>query len=1045
MAGPITLGASAMPPLRIAGQRQAAQAEARQRLVILLLLFLTVPAILLLRLIDLAVLEATPPTSRSAISAAPPRADILDRNGVELARTFEAYAISVEPRKLAGDPHRLASAIAAILTDKTAAEIYAELTHKGQFRYISRRVLPSEAKRINDLGEPAIYLRREAERLYPNFNLAAHVIGYADDRGKGAVGIEKRFDDRLAGEAGRGTPLVLALDVRVQQALEHELRGLYLDQRAKGAAGVVMDVQTGEIIAMTSLPDFNPNAPGKTDDDSRYNKVTYGGYELGSTFKALTIASGLNAGIITSMTKTFDASHPIDIAGFRIHDDHALNRWLTVPEIFIHSSNIGTARIAVEVGRDRQRAMLEQLGFFAQVDVELPERARPQYPALSNWGQLAMMTIAYGHGITVSPLHLANAYATLVNGGVFRNPTMLKRAPGDVPAGRRVFTSATSDTMRALLRLVVTNGTGRKANAAGYRVGGKTGTAEKIVNGRYQKGANVSTFAAVFPMDAPRYVIVAMVDDPRGSKTSFGFKTAGMVVAPAIGRLVQRIGPILGITPDDSREIDVSGLLASADDAPKESGVPLGDLVAGGGRANVTGFALDHRKVAPGTVFGAFAGARVNGEDFIPAAIAAGAIAVVTSSGVAVEGAVVVHADEPRAVFARLAARFFGPFPAVTVAVTGTNGKTSTAELTRQLWHQAGHVAASIGTLGVTTAHDQVATGLTTPDVVTFLATMAGLQREGISHASFEASSHGLDQFRTEGLPVAAAAFTNLSRDHLDYHGTMAAYFAAKLRLFSDVVDGDGAVVVWADDGQWSAGVIAAATARGLRLLTVGRMGDTLKLVSATPTMLGQTLVISADGQAFEVKLPLIGAYQAANALVAAGLVIATGGGVAATLGNLARVQPVRGRLERAVIARSGAAVYVDYAHTPDALAAAIAALRPHLTGRLHLVFGAGGDRDTGKRALMGAIAARDADTIIVTDDNPRSEAPAAIRAAILAAIAGGAIEIADRRSAIETAIAAAGAGDIVLIAGKGHEQGQIIGDQILPFDDVSVARAAAA
>jgi UDP-N-acetylmuramoyl-L-alanyl-D-glutamate--2,6-diaminopimelate ligase len=469
----------------------------------------------------------------------------------------------------------------------------------------------------------------------------------------------------------------------------------------------------------------------------------------------------------------------------------------------------------------------------------------------------------------------------------------------------------------------------------------------------------------------------------------------------------------------------------------------LGDLVAGGGDAVVTGFALDHRKIAPGTVFGAFRGARFNGEDFIPAAVAAGAIAVVTRTGVAVEGALAVTADEPRAVFARLAARFFAPFPATTVAITGTNGKTSTAELTRQLWHQAGHVAASIGTLGVTTAHDQVSTGLTTPDVVTFLANMAGLQREGVTHASFEASSHGLDQYRTEGLPVAAAAFTNLSRDHLDYHGTMEAYFAAKLRLITEVVDDGGAVVVWADDGVWSERVAAAATARGLRLMTVGVAGDALRLVAREPTALGQQLVIAADGREHRVTLPLIGAYQAANALVAAGLVIATGGDVAATLSNLSRLQPVRGRLERAVIARSGAPVYVDYAHTPDALEAAIAALRPHTRGRLIVVMGAGGDRDQGKRPLMGAVAAAKADHVIVTDDNPRSEDPVAIRHAILAA-ATGAQEIADRRDAIAAAIAMSGPDDVVLIAGKGHEQGQIVGDRVLPFDDVDVARGCA-
>jgi UDP-N-acetylmuramoyl-L-alanyl-D-glutamate--2,6-diaminopimelate ligase len=468
----------------------------------------------------------------------------------------------------------------------------------------------------------------------------------------------------------------------------------------------------------------------------------------------------------------------------------------------------------------------------------------------------------------------------------------------------------------------------------------------------------------------------------------------------------------------------------------------LGALVGGDPGETVTGFAIDHRKVAPGTIFGAFAGQRVNGEDFIPAAIAAGAIAVVARRSATVDGARHIADDNPRACFAELAARFFAPFPETVVAVTGTNGKTSTVELTRQLWHMAGHHAASIGTLGVATADERVKTGLTTPDVVTFLSNVAGLAREGVTHVAFEASSHGLTQYRTEGLRVSAAAFTNLSRDHLDYHGDMAAYFTAKLRLFSEVLATDGTAVVWADDPN-SERVIDLARQRRNRLMTVGEHGDDLRIVSREPTLLGQGLVIAAGDSVHRVTLPLIGAYQAANALMAAALVIATGGDVAATLAGLARLQPVRGRLERAVITASGAPVYVDYAHTPDALEAAIAALRPHVAGRLILVFGAGGDRDQGKREPMGAIAAALADVAIVTDDNPRSEQPAAIRADILKG-APRAIEYGDRRGAIRLAIEQAGGDDIVLIAGKGHEQGQVVGDLVLPFDDVSVAREVA-
>ena len=471
--------------------------------------------------------------------------------------------------------------------------------------------------------------------------------------------------------------------------------------------------------------------------------------------------------------------------------------------------------------------------------------------------------------------------------------------------------------------------------------------------------------------------------------------------------------------------------------------------LASGGNLQVTGFAIDHRKVAPGTVFGAFQGAAVNGEDFIPAAIAAGAVAVVARPEVPVSGAIHIGSSNPRQTFARLAAGFFSPMPETVVAVTGTNGKTSTVELTRQIWRMAGHRAASIGTLGVTTADESVSTGLTTPDIVTFLANLSGLAREGITHVAFEASSHGLSQFRSEGPRVAAAAFTNLSRDHLDYHKDMDDYFAAKMRLFDEVVDPAGTAVVWMDD-EWSQRAVQHVRQRGLRLLGVGQGADAegIRLISRTPGQLGQALEIEFAGRTRKLNLPLIGAYQAANALVSAGLVLATGGAEDQVFDALTRLQPVRGRLERAAIARTGAPVYVDYAHTPDALEAAIAALRPHCVGRLIVVFGAGGDRDTGKRAPMGRVVAEQADLGIVTDDNPRGEDPAVIRSQVLAGGAG-LREVADRRAAIAAAIAEAQAEDIVLVAGKGHEQGQIIGAgedcRILPFDDVAVARECAA
>lgn len=475
-----------------------------------------------------------------------------------------------------------------------------------------------------------------------------------------------------------------------------------------------------------------------------------------------------------------------------------------------------------------------------------------------------------------------------------------------------------------------------------------------------------------------------------------------------------------------------------------------GIALASGPEIQVTGFAIDNRKVAPGTVFGAFRGANLNGEDFIPAAIAAGAVAVVARPEAPVHGAVHIVDSEPRRAFARLATGFFAPMPETIVAVTGTNGKTSTVEMARQIWRLVGHRAASIGTLGVTTADESVSTGLTTPDIVTFLANLSGLAREGVSHVAFEASSHGLSQYRSEGPKVLAAAFTNLSRDHLDYHKDMEDYFAAKMRLLDEVVDPAGTAVIWMDDA-WSQRAAEHAARRGLKLLGVGEKADAhgIRLLSRKPGQLGQDLELAEGGTVRRVTLPLIGAYQAANALVAAGLVLATGGDAAQVFDALGRLQPVRGRLERAAITRAGAPVYVDYAHTPDALEAAIAALRPHCTGRLIVVFGAGGDRDSGKRAPMGGVVGRAADFGIVTDDNPRSEDPAAIRAQVLAGGAGALHEVADRRAAIAAAIAEAGPADIVLVAGKGHEQGQIVGTgatcRVLPFDDVAVARECAA
>ena len=449
----------------------------------------------------------------------------------------------------------------------------------------------------------------------------------------------------------------------------------------------------------------------------------------------------------------------------------------------------------------------------------------------------------------------------------------------------------------------------------------------------------------------------------------------------------------------------------------------------------IAGVTADSRKVKPGYLFVAVPGTKADGAAFVPQALAAGAVAIMAERPPAPmpDGIALVEVPDVRRALALAAARFFPRQPAVIAAVTGTSGKTSVAAFTRQIWGALGHKAASIGTIGVVTPDTEIYGSLTTPDPVELHRTLDSLTASGITHLALEASSHGLDQHRLDGVRVAVASFTNLSRDHLDYHPTLEAYLAAKLILFERIVRADGAAVIAADSAE-AATVAAAARQRGLAVLTVGRNGDGIRLLDVSIDGFAQALWLEHAGNTYNVRLPLVGAFQVENALVAAGQAIASGAEPAAAFAALECLTGAKGRLEL-VGRRRGAPIFVDYAHKPDALAKAIAALRPYANGRLVVVFGAGGDRDHGKRPLMGAIAAEGADRVIVTDDNPRSEEPATIRAAILAA-APGAIEVGDRREAIRRAVAELATGDVLLIAGKGHETGQIIGKQTLPFSD---------
>ncbi len=459
----------------------------------------------------------------------------------------------------------------------------------------------------------------------------------------------------------------------------------------------------------------------------------------------------------------------------------------------------------------------------------------------------------------------------------------------------------------------------------------------------------------------------------------------------------------------------------------------------------VKGVSADSRRIEPGWLFAAIPGTVMDGRDFIPDALKRGAVGVLAPPGTRLpdgyETTPVLETDNPRRRYARMAARFYGAQPATIAAVTGTNGKTSVVHFLRQIWARAGFAAAAAGALGLQSPSWSRDEGLTTPDPADLHADMKRLADDGVTHLAIEASSHGLDQHRLDGLEITVAAFTNLSRDHLDYHGTEEAYLAAKQRLFGELINKSGTAVICADDGRASR-VIDAARARGLAVATYGAGGDRFRLVDVRPTAAGQDLNLVIDGRARDLALPLAGRFQALNALCALALAMETGVDAETGLSALENLSGAPGRLELVGETAAGAAVYVDYAHTPDALANALQALRPHAKGALAAVFGCGGDRDRGKRPEMGRVASDLADRVWVTDDNPRGEDPADIRAEILAA-ASGAEEQGDRRRAIVAAIGALGAGDVLVIAGKGHERGQVVGDRVLPFDDREEARRA--
>lgn len=553
----------------VADARAAAVLETcRSRLVACAAMFALVFVVVALRLVDVSVLSGAAPDAHAArahASAPPPlvRADLLDRNGRLLATTLDSPSLYADPRQIA-DPRAATRAITGVLPQLDPAAVYAKLASGKSFVWLRRHLTPRQEYEINKLGIPGLQFDPEERRVYPFGDLAAHVVGFCGVDNNGLAGIERALDHNIRGSQGA---IQLSLDARVQFILHEELQKVIQDFTAKGAAGIVMDVRSGEIIGMVSLPDFDPNHPAMADPslpaaeakERTFNKITLGEYEMGSAFKIFNTAMALDGGTAT-MAKMYDAIHPIHIGRFTITDYHGKHRMLSVPEIFMYSSNLGSARMAMEAGGDRQRAFLGKLGLLKPAVFQFDQVSKPHFP--TPWGEASVITISYGHGIAVSPLQVATAVSAIVNGGVLRPATILKLAPGAVPEGQRVIAQHTSDEMRKLLRLVVEYGTARFAETPGYVVGGKTGTAEKNQHGHYEEKKLMSDFVGVFPMQSPRYVVLTLVDEPHPNKQSHGYATAGWTVVPATGHIISRIAPLLGVEPVDESSPAIVDALA---------------------------------------------------------------------------------------------------------------------------------------------------------------------------------------------------------------------------------------------------------------------------------------------------------------------------------------------------------------------------------------------------------------------------------------------------------------------------------------------------
>ena len=547
-------GSRSSPRVRLHGAHKSSIEAVRGRLLLGAGLFAVGFFVLSLRLVEVALFnEVRPPSAASDgvdIDVGPARADIVDLNGLLLATSLTARSLYANPRDVR-DSANAAARLAAVLPELDQRTVREKLSSAKQFVWLKRHLTPREVAAVNALGEPGFDFLEEQRRIYPHGSLLAHAVGYGKIDNRGLGGLERAFDERLL--AFPGKPLITSIDLRFQHVMRDELARAVLMYRPAGAVGIILDIASGGLRAIVSLPDFNPNEEGRVDPDALFNRATLGAYEMGSTFKIFTTAMALETGVAT-LQDEFDASQPLRLSGEVIKDFHGEGRWLSVPEIFIHSSNIGSAKMALAVGGNMQREFLERLRLRDRSQLEVGELAVPLYP--SKWREINTATIGFGHGIAVSPAQLCAGVAALINGGLWRPLTLLAKNEKLNLSGKRVVSAATSGAMRQMLRLAVTHGTGRNAEVSGYLVGGKTGTAEKVGSKGYDHQRILSSFVGVFPIMAPRYLVFAMLDEPIGTPATQGRATGGWTAAPVVGRVIARIGPMIGIAPEGEPAVE---------------------------------------------------------------------------------------------------------------------------------------------------------------------------------------------------------------------------------------------------------------------------------------------------------------------------------------------------------------------------------------------------------------------------------------------------------------------------------------------------------